>query len=115
MKFGERTTMFNILDPICAPTKGSTYSAAIDLYARESVIILAGETAIIPLGISIDQSNLPLALDLNSHYLQLEPRSSLRAKGLQAGTGIIDIDFVPTCEKKQRVFAPCDFKEPLKE
>jgi len=29
----------------------------------------------------------------SSHYLQLEPRSSLRAKGLIAGTGIIDLDY----------------------
>ena len=30
---------------------------------------------------------------IKSHYLQLEPRSSLRAKGLTAGTGIIDLDY----------------------
>lgn len=30
---------------------------------------------------------------IKSHYLQLEPRSSLRVKGLIAGTGIIDLDY----------------------
>lgn len=30
---------------------------------------------------------------LEKHYLQLEPRSSFRAYGLIAGTGIIDIDY----------------------
>ena len=30
---------------------------------------------------------------LKSHYLQLNPRSSLRAKGLISNTGIIDMDY----------------------
>ena len=106
--------MFKILDEVCKPTKGSKYSAAIDLYAREDVVIGAGETKIIPLGVCIDFDNLEdLAMSetniyfkytrgeieaikcqfLESHYLQLEPRSSLRAKGLISGTGIIDIDY----------------------
>ena len=106
--------MLKILDEVCTPTMGSKYSAAIDLYAREDVVIGAGETKIVPLGVCIDFDNLEdLAMSetniyfkytrgeieaikcqfLESHYLQLEPRSSLRAKGLQAGTGIIDIDF----------------------
>ena len=106
--------MFKILDEVCTPTMGSKYSAAIDLYAREDVVIGAGETKIVPLGVCIDFDNLEdLAMSetniyfkytrgeieaikcqfLESHYMQLEPRSSLRAKGLQAGTGIIDMDF----------------------
>ena len=115
--------MFKILDEVCKPTKGSKYSAAIDLYAREDVVIGAGETKMIPLGVCIDLENFDRYLYLNilypieyyktekasiayhffenfikSHYLQLEPRSSLRAKGLISGTGIIDIDFVPNCK-----------------
>ena len=106
--------MFKILDEVCTPTMGSKYSAAIDLYAREDVVIGAGETKIIPLGVCIDFDNLEdLVMSetniyfkntrgeieaikcqfLEAHYLQLEPRSSLRAKGLQAGTGIIDMDY----------------------
>ncbi|MFA9240606.1 MAG: hypothetical protein ACEQSQ_12070 [Candidatus Paceibacteria bacterium] len=106
--------MFKILDDVCKPTKGSKYSAAIDLYAREDVVIGAGETVKVPLGVCIDSDKLQdLAMSeaniyfnyttqeiedikyqfLESHYLQLEPRSSLRAKGLIAGTGIIDLDY----------------------
>ena len=97
--------MFKILDPICAPTKGSKYSAGIDLYARETIVIGAGETAKIPLGVCIEQDWLPEFwvgsdnIDEAFHefksmrYLELHPRSSLRAKGLVAGVGIIDLDF----------------------
>ena len=87
--------MFKILDEKCSPTKGSKFSAAIDLYARENVIIETGETALIPLGVKIDKNKMPIYLqnNMHRHYLQLEPRSSLRAKGLIAGTGIIDLDY----------------------
>lgn len=106
--------MLKVLDDVCKPTKGSKYSAAIDLYAREDVVIGAGETVKVPLGVCIDNDKLQdLAMSetniyfnyttqeiedityrfLESHYLQLEPRSSLRAKGLIAGTGIIDLDY----------------------
>lgn len=108
--------MFKILDDVCKPTKGSKYSAAVDLYAREDVVIGAGETMKVPLGVCIDGDffiyeigNINVACNgeiksdedssdkintfLKSHYLQLEPRSSLRAKGLVAGTGIIDLDY----------------------
>jgi dUTPase len=98
--------MFRVLDEVCTPTKGSKYSACIDLYAREDVIIGAGETVKVPLGVCIDEDLFQKSilrdygqgikyLDeyMSSHYLQLEPRSSLRAKGIQAGTGIIDLDY----------------------
>lgn len=108
--------MFKVLDEACKPTKGSKYSAAVDLYAREEVIIEAGETKIVPLGVCIDENffiyeigninvtcNGEIKSDENSsdkidtfiksHYLQLEPRSSLRADGLIVGTGIIDMDY----------------------
>lgn len=112
--------MFKVLDEVCKPTKGSKYSAAVDLYAREDIVIGAGETVKVPLGVCVDLENFrntiffseekgfiddkeddQLQSDLEniwkdfleSHYLQLEPRSSLRAKGLQAGTGIIDLDY----------------------
>lgn len=87
--------MLKILDKVCTPTKGSKFSAAIDLYARENVVIGAGETALVPLGVKLDKNKMPIYLQNNKHrhYLQLEPRSSLRVKGLQAGTGIIDLDY----------------------
>lgn len=105
--------MFKVLDEVCNPTKGSKYSAAADLYAREDIVIGAGETVKVPLGVCIDLDRLKYSFYnyfgicetfeefnnnvgedyLKSHYLQLEPRSSLRAKGLIAGTGIIDLDY----------------------
>lgn len=106
--------MFKILDEACKPTKGSKYSACIDLYAREDVVIGAGETVKVPLGVCIDSDFFVYEIAevnvdaggrvvagdsdkvtqfLKSHYLQLEPRSLLRAKGLQAGTGIVDLDY----------------------
>ena len=96
----------------CKPTRATKYSVGIDLYAKEDYVIEAGCTEIVNLGVCIDKdalmeiclSGLPYGYEdklndkvdlfMSSHYLQLEPRSSLRAKGLQAGTGIIDLDFV---------------------
>lgn len=96
------------------PTKGSKYSAAIDLYAQDDFIMEVGETRIIPLGVCIDSDKLQdLAMSetniyfnytsqeiedityrfLESHYLQLEPRSSIRAKGIISCSGVIDIDY----------------------
>ena len=40
------------------PTKGSKYSAAIDLYAQDDFIMEVGETRIIPLGVCIDSDKL---------------------------------------------------------
>lgn len=87
--------MLKVINGGKEPTKGSKYSACVDLYANEDVTIGAGETKIIPLGVCLDEDNFPIYVANNKHklYLQLEPRSSLRAKGLIADTGIIDIDF----------------------
>ena len=108
--------MFKVLKNGTKPTKGSKYSAAIDLYSSEDVIMYAGSTALIGLGVCIDLEQLTenLAQIRNTrrrmkkgnskateqslveikksalnkfkkaHYIQLEPRSSLRAKGLQS-------------------------------
>ena len=96
------------------PTKGSKYSACVDLYANEHVMIRPQETVKIKLGVCIDTNHSHLvdylrlkSLELvtpevipdfieafiGSHYLQLEPRSSIRSRGLISGTGIIDLDF----------------------
>ena len=94
--------MFKVLTEGCEPIRATKHSAAIDLYASEDVTIPAGKTAMIGLGVCIDLDTPQLAEMktlgtyndfLQSHYLALEPRSSLRAKGLVAGTGIIDLDF----------------------
>ena len=73
----------------------------VDLYAREYVVIDAGETKIVPLGVKIDKGSIKDSLEdwehiggfMESHYLELHPRSSLRAKGLIIGVGVIDLDY----------------------
>jgi len=114
--------MFEVLDGVCTPTKGSKYSACVDLYARKDVTIGAGETVLVPLGIKIDleylKENLPMCKwarrrkveekDLKEilkqevdsfmrrHQLNLHIRSSLSAKHgliIANGTGIIDLDY----------------------
>lgn len=87
--------MLKVINGGKQPTRGSKYSACIDLYANKDIIIGAGETVKVPLGVCLDYNKFPLYLknNIDRHYLQLEPRSSLRAKGLQAGTGVIDLDY----------------------
>ncbi len=101
-----------ITEDAILPTRGSKYSACVDVYANEDVTIGAGETKLVGLGIAIDNNWLPsivdrksyhngddrkitLALFHRSHYLQLMIRSSLAVKGLMLGNGvgIIDLDF----------------------
>lgn len=95
--------MFKILDKVCKPTKGSKYSACVDLYAREAVVIGAGETVLVGLGVKIDLeellNNANCMSDENfikSHQLNLHIRSSMSAKHgliIANGTGIIDFDY----------------------
>jgi len=106
--------MFKVLDEACSPTRGTKYSACVDLYASEDVIIGAGETKIVGLGVAIedidgfaknhlrsDYGLLGLETEAQAfidnfkrtHYLQLNPRSSLRSKGLISNTGIVDLDY----------------------
>ena len=108
--------MFKVLDTVCQPTRATKYSAMVDLYARDDVIIGAGKTKIVPLGVKIDSGffiyeigkidvsaggivtspdNASEVINnfLKSHYLELHPRSSLRAKGLIIGVGVIDLDY----------------------
>jgi len=46
---------------------------------------------------------------INTHYLELHPRSSLRAKGLISNTGIIDLDYKD--EIKIIIHNPVDVKQ----
>jgi len=104
--------MFKILTSGCEPTRGSEFSACVDLYASEDVVIQAGETKIVGLGIQIDLEDffkttvhdLIDSKDIRAdeeikdtfmrlYYLALHPRSSLRAKGIISNTGIIDMDY----------------------
>ena len=105
--------MFKILDEVCTPIRSTKYSAYIDLFAREDVVIGAGETKVIPLGVKIDiqkideyiLSTIPYGAEeslvkktsefMSSHYLEVALRSSLAVKGLiiSNGIGVIDLDY----------------------
>ena len=109
--------MLKVLIEGCEPTRGTKYSACIDLYASEDVVIGAGETKLVGLGVCIDiDHELMLQMVgewiithpsvcadfndikdtiLSTHYLQLMLRSSLGKKGLilPNGIGIIDLDY----------------------
>jgi len=97
--------MFKVLVDGCEPKRATKYSAFVDLFASEDVVIGAGETAMVGLGVCVDgidklfnnlskdDREFQIVEFMKSHYLQLESRSSLRAKGLIAGTGVIDLDF----------------------
>ena len=116
--------MFKTVNDGQLPTRGSKYSACVDLYAREDVMIGAGETKLIPLGVAIDLGALKKMVygtyfedryerarvegvgitDYTnhfekSHYLQLMLRSSLSKELIIAnGVGVIDLDFIPNCK-----------------
>jgi dUTPase len=107
--------MFKVLTKGCDPTRGSEYSACVDLYAAHDCVIGAGETKLVGLGVAIDvdallkrymshdfrrnlEGNYKIAKEINflyTHYLQLMLRSSLGKKGLiiPNGVGIIDLDY----------------------
>ena len=110
--------MFKVLDEVCEPKRATKYSACVDLFAREDVVIGAGETKIVPLGVKIDADfflyeigrinvgcdGIVISTDnaskdienfLKSHYLALFIRSSLALKGLiiPNGQGVIDLDY----------------------
>jgi len=102
--------MFKILTKGCEPTRNKRFSAGIDLYSSKDIVIGAGETAVIGLGVCIDTDELNYTVDnyflsqrkdvfkhrekfLKSHYLELHPQNSLMAKGLISNTGIIDLDY----------------------
>jgi len=46
--------MLKVLVDGCEPTRGSRYSACVDLRASENVAINAGETVLVGLGVAID-------------------------------------------------------------
>lgn len=107
--------MFITLRNGTTPTKGTKYSACVDLYSSTDITLYAGDTKIVGLGVAIDDKWLrdkftehldkessveeknsavqQYILFKESHYLALHPRSSLRANGITSNTGIIDIDY----------------------
>ena len=88
--------MFKSINGGKLPSRGSKYSACVDLYTNEDVVIFAGENKTIKLGVALDYDKFPLYVknNLKSFYLELNPRSStLKNYGLIGMTGIIDIDY----------------------
>jgi len=105
--------MFKVLTKGCTPTRGTKHSAYVDLYSSEDVVIGAGETKVVGLGVSIDLqkideyilSTIPYGYEasfieksdyfMKTHYLQVALRSSLGKEGLimPNGIGIIDMDY----------------------
>ena len=106
--------MFKTLTDGCEPTRGSKFSACVDLYASHDIVIGAGETKLVGLGVAIDldeAKGLAFSMDdygiygdltdsekidyfLNSHYLQLMLRSSLsKHLVISNGVGVIDLDY----------------------
>ena len=55
--------MFKLVNGGQIPTKGTKYSACVDLYANADVVIGAGETKIVPLGVKIDLEKLKAISD----------------------------------------------------
>lgn len=93
--------MLVCIDENCKkPTRGTKYSAGVDLYARERVYLEEGAFTKIPLGVKIDLSTMydkfsPSELETfkRSFLIELRPRSSARLKGLISHSGIIDLDY----------------------
>jgi deoxyuridine 5'-triphosphate nucleotidohydrolase len=81
------------------PTKGSKHAACVDLYAREEIVIDAGQITLIPLGVAIDEDILIESIEdiesfKSTHYLQLMLRSSTSKHLIIAnGVGVIDLDY----------------------
>jgi len=87
--------MFKTVNGGKLPERATKYSAGFDVFANEDMVIGAGETKLIGLGICLDQLWIDQTPELYSisSYLELHPRSSLRLKGIGGGVGIIDMDY----------------------
>jgi len=93
----------------CEPTRGSKYSACIDLYASEDVVIEAGSTKLVGLGVCFDPIDISYLSEKfkKMHYVQLMLRSSLSKHLVIAnGVGVIDLDYED--EIKIRLHNPVD-------
>jgi dUTP pyrophosphatase len=68
-----------------APTRNKSTDAGLDLYAMEDKFIELGSTAVVRTGVSI---NIPQGV-----VGKIEDRSSLAAKGLRTGAGVVDAGY----------------------
>lgn len=68
-----------------APTRNKSTDAGLDLYALNDTFIELGSTVVVKTGISI---NIP-----QGYVGKIEDRSSLAAKGLRTGAGVVDAGY----------------------
>ena len=101
--------MFKIVNDGKLPTRGSKYSACVDLYASHNMVISEGDTELVGLGVCIDHQVMRASIysatggehgqrileaELKKHYLQLMLRSSLSKHLIIAnGVGVVDLDY----------------------
>jgi dUTP pyrophosphatase len=64
------------------PTRNNPTDVGMDIYSNQDIFIPVGETAKIPTGIAIEVKDYLVA--------KVEDRSSMAAKGLRTGGGVID-------------------------
>lgn len=74
------------LEGATLPIKGTSLSAAFDLYAAVSCVIPAGSRGLVDTGLSL--SGCP-----DDVYLRIAPRSGLAVKGYDIGAGVVDSDY----------------------
>jgi dUTP pyrophosphatase len=68
------------------PTRGSKFSAGLDLSSVESLVIEPGDRAIVATGLAV--------IIPNDTYLRIAPRSGLAAKhGIDVLAGVVDSDY----------------------
>lgn len=80
-----------LLTPTAKVPTRAYNSNGYDLYADEDVFIQVGETRMISTGISIELPNLITMKQ--AQVFKIEDRSSLAAKGLRTGAGVVDFDY----------------------
>ena len=100
--------MFKVIKKGCEPEVKTELSVGIDLKSAKNYLVYPAETIIVDLGVKLDLEALHNQWDiqtdqnkdrptwehfLKSHFVQLAPRSSLRANGIISGQGYIDLDF----------------------
>ena len=72
------------------PVRAESGSNGYDLFASEDVFVSIGETTIVPTGISIE---LEKTISGRLPVFKIEDRSSMAAKGLRTGAGIVDFSY----------------------
>lgn len=67
------------------PTRNKSADAGLDLYSLEDILIKVGTTVVVKTGVAI---NIP-----EGYMGKIEDRSSMAAKGLRTGGGVVDAGY----------------------